>query len=384
MRFNLLFLGLAYLFYYGHLGVIVPFLSLYLDGKGFSSEQIGELMAIVTVARIIGPNLWSTLADKTQKRLQVFRLGACLTFLSFLILYPADGFWYITLAMGLVMMFWTAMAPQMETIALNTVSGDAKRYSVIRMWGSVGFILFSIVTGFLVDRFGAAAMLWSGTFLLAALFLMAMLIKYRQEPQTSAADRGGIWQQAQAKPFVLFIVASILLQFSFAPYYNFFALYMADYGYSASDVGWLVSLGVAAEVVIFLIAGKLLNQFGIKLSLIFCMLITALRWFVLGTAAEYPLLLLASQCIHAFSFGLAHAASMKFIHSHFEPNCQGRGQALYVSLSFGIGGAFGSYVVGQMWQQGAGALSSFVMATMVALLAALVVLFMPNDKTVRV
>lgn len=378
MQLNIFFLALAYLFYFGHLGVMVPFLGLFLDARGFSSEQIGELMAFVTFARIIGPNLWSSIADKTQKGLPVLRFGALLTAFSFCLLFWMQGFWQITIAMGFVMMFWTAIAPQMETITLNSIDGDPKRYSSIRLWGSVGFILFSILSGLAVDKYGTDAILWSGSVLLSSLFIISLLIRSKHTKKLTDQATTSIWHFIKAKPFLLFMASSILLQFSFAPYYSFFALYMKDYGYTATEIGWLVSFGVAAEVIIFLFAGKLLNHFGVKLALMFCMFSTAARWAGLGLFAQHPAILLLSQSIHAFSFGLAHAAAMHFIHGHFDKHSQSRGQALYVSISFGVGGAAGSYVAGHMWQQGAGSLEVFMMATVSACIGGLVLFGMPG------
>jgi len=85
-------LSLLYVFYYAHMGVIAPYLGVYLDARGLSSEAIGELIAIMTVARIIAPNLWATLADKTGKRVRIIQLGATGAFITFLSLFILNGF----------------------------------------------------------------------------------------------------------------------------------------------------------------------------------------------------------------------------------------------------------------------------------------------------
>lgn len=368
---NLVLLALTYFFYFGYFGVTVPFLGVFLDGRGFSSQQIGELIAVITFVRILGPNLWAIIADKTGKTLRVMQAGCLITLLSYLLLFEVQNFWGISLAFGLVMMFWTAIAPQMETITLNSVHGDAKTYSNIRLWGSVGFIVASIVAGVLVDANGPESILLLNTIILSSLFLMSLIIKDTNKLVNSLSPQRSIWQAALHPAFALFILASIALQLSFAPYYGFFALYMRDIGYDAQQIGWLVSLGVAAEVIIFLLAGKLINRMGVKYTLIFCLIVTALRWAALAEYAQYPWILLLSQCIHAFSFGLAHAAAMQFIHHHFGDNQKSRGQAIYVSVSFGLGGSIGSYLAGFLWQQGEGAQLTFFLAGGASLAGAL-------------
>lgn len=366
-------LALTYFCYFGYFGVTVPFLGVFLDGRGLGSVEIGELMAIITFVRILGPNIWATLADKSGKTLLIMRLGCFLTLCSYLWLFYFKSFWGIGLALALVMTFWTAIIPQLENITLSRVDGDAKRYSQIRSWGSIGFIATSIIAGMMVDRDGSESVLLVNTCILSGLFGMSLLVTDIRTKKAKTSQDKPIWNAIKQPVFILFMLSAILLQLSFAPYYVFFALYMRDLGYSGQEIGWLVSLGVAAEVIIFMVAGRLINRQGIKYSLVFCMLVTALRWGALAEFAHYPVVLFVSQCLHAFSFALAHAASVKFIHGHFGESQKNRGQAMYISVSFGVGGSLGSIVAGQLWQQGQGAFITFAMASGAALLGALLV-----------
>ena len=51
---GLFILAITYWLYFGQLGVLVPYLGIFLDGRGFSSAEIGELFAVITLARILG------------------------------------------------------------------------------------------------------------------------------------------------------------------------------------------------------------------------------------------------------------------------------------------------------------------------------------------
>jgi PPP family 3-phenylpropionic acid transporter len=75
-----------------------------------------------------------------------------------------------------------------------------------------------------------------------------------------------------------------------------------------------------------------------------------------------------AQTLHAASFGLYHAVSIHLIHRLFRGRHQGRGQALYSSLSFGAGGAVGSFLAGYLWV-GIGAEWMYVAAALTALVA---------------
>ena len=72
-----------YFWYFGILGLVVPFLGMFLDFRGFSSLEIGEILAVITATKIVAPSLWAQLADKTGKQLFIVKIGALLSLLCF-------------------------------------------------------------------------------------------------------------------------------------------------------------------------------------------------------------------------------------------------------------------------------------------------------------
>jgi PPP family 3-phenylpropionic acid transporter len=373
-------MGLSYLFYFAMLGALVPFMGVFLDSRGLTSVQIGQLLGLVTITRILGPNLWAFLADRTGKNLRVLQIGSFLTFAGFAVVYVSYGFWSLTLAFSLFMLFWTAILPQIEVITLNNITGNPARYSRIRLWGSVGYILFSVIAGLTIDWQGPNALLYLCSVILLGLFVSTMLVKEVNVENLKTSSSPSMWKMIFAWPFLAFMLSAILLQVSFGPFYSFFALYMRDIGYSGQQTGWLVALGVAAEVVIFIYAGKLIHRFGVKRVILCCLLMTALRWWLLASQAGVLELLILSQLIHALSFGLTHAASIHFIHHYFTGNYQTRGQALYTSVSFGVGGAIGNLTAGQIWMQGEGAYNTYIFSTCAALASAFILWIIPRSR----
>lgn len=371
---NLLFLAFTYLCYFGQLGVFIPYLGVFLDGRGFSSAEIGQLSGLITLARIIGPNLWASLADKSGKGLNVLQLGALLTLCSFCSLYLFDSFWGLTLGFALTMMFWSAILPQIEVLTLSCVLGSNSRYGRIRLWGSIGYIVLTITTGLMIDLFSSEAPIVISTMVLLSLFIASLLLS---EPHTKHEEEkaiSSVWDKVKTPLFLTFIFSAMLLQLSFGAYYGFFALYTRDLGYSGQATGWLIALGVMVEIAIFMVAGSLIKKYGVKWMLIFSMGLTSLRWILLAQFADYIGVLILSQTLHAFSFGMTHSASIYFIHHYFGKKYQSRGQAIYISIAFGIGGAAGSFLAGHFWQQGMGAQVTFQLAALSALAGALILL----------
>ncbi|WP_199271614.1 MFS transporter [Paraglaciecola sp. L3A3] len=377
---NLILLAFTYLFYYGQIGVLIPYLGVFLDGRGFSSSDIGELFALITIARIAGPNLWAFIADKSGKPLKWLQIGAFLTFSTFCLAFVVNGFWALTISFAIMMMFWTAILPQMEVLTLNCVNSHAGRYSKIRLWGSIGYIVFTIFTGKMVDMYSSESPIIIGAFVLLTLWLVTLFLKEPVKEVVTNQTSASIWSKIHNPIFYGFLFSAIFLQISFGPYYGFFALYTRDLGYSGQMTGALIALGVAAEVIIFLQAGKLIEKIGVKWILVISMLLTALRWYLLAVMAEHVVMLVLSQMLHAFSFGMAHSASIFFINRYFGKTHQGQGQAFYTSIAFGIGGAAGNYGAGWFWHQGQGAEFAFSLAALFALISATTLLFIPAKR----
>ncbi|MFC4699819.1 MFS transporter [Glaciecola siphonariae] len=383
-RRNRVLLALIYIFHFGQLGVFIPYVGIYLDAKGFSSAQIGTLLAVVSLSRIVGPNMWAHFADKTGQVGEVLRLGCLLAFLSFSSILWVEGFIGITIAFASMMMFWTAVLPQLEVITSHATERSKGGYGAIRLWGSIGFIACTLVVGWLLDNFSAQVIVYASIVMLLGLFISSLLVVSRaqqtvtdtktQDHALDAHSKMKIWSFG----FIVFLLGNTFLQVSFGSFYNFFTLYMRALDYSGMQTGVFIGLGVAAEVIIFIYAMRLIKRFGVKSLLVFSVFFTALRWALLAVFAEHTSIIVFTQLIHALSFGLTHAASVYYLQQTFPKAFQSRAQALYVSIAFGIGGASGSYLSGLMWAQGEGALVSFAFAALIAFASGICMLALPN------
>jgi PPP family 3-phenylpropionic acid transporter len=151
------------------------------------------------------------------------------------------------------------------------------------------------------------------------------------------------------KPAVLaFFAVSFFLQLSHGPYYTFFSIYLEAQAYSRTLIGGLWSLGVIAEVLLFLFMHRVLASFSLRVIVLWSLGLSALRWLLIAYFVEYPAVLVLAQCLHAASFGSFHAAGIEIIR-HWFTGHHGQGMALYSGLSFGLGGACGALLSGWGW-----------------------------------
>ncbi|MFT4926665.1 MAG: PPP family 3-phenylpropionic acid transporter [Phenylobacterium sp.] len=315
--------------------------------------------------------------------MSIIRGGIILSFMCFLLLPVANGFWWLALILGLFSMFWTAILPQLEVFTLTSIERQISRYSKIRLWGSIGYIMLVMLAGYLIEAVSPQILPWTVLLLLVMMLLIFYRLKQPKIDKNGQTGPSPFWQSTLSVSFMAFFISAILLQASFAPFYVFFTLHLQNLDYSGMQTGGFISLGVLAEIFIFMVAGRLIVEFGIKTVLMVSLVLTGLRWSVTGYYADIWWILALVQLLHAVSFGLTHAASMQFIQHYFAPEQQSRGQALYVGGAYGVGGAIGSLLAGILWQNGAGAIQTFNFAAVASLLAAVAILFLPKHQTAR-
>ncbi|MEK7835292.1 MAG: MFS transporter, partial [Pseudomonadota bacterium] len=131
--------------------------------------------------------------------------------------------------------------------------------------------------------------------------------------------------------------------------------YLVGYGYTKGAVGWLWALGVICEIAIFFWMSHLFRAYTLRDVLIASFALTAVRFVIIAWWADSLLLLLLAQILHAASFGSFHAAALGYVHRFFRGRNQARGQAIYTSLTFGLGGTLGGLYAGYAWERlGAG------------------------------
>jgi PPP family 3-phenylpropionic acid transporter len=98
--------------------------------------------------------------------------------------------------------------------------------------------------------------------------------------------------------------------------------------------------------------------------------VAVLRFLMIGFGSHILWLLIAAQLMHALTFALHHSSSVTTLQRWFAGPLQARGQALYMSISYGIGGSLGGLFLAQWWER-AGPESVYYVASALAALSAL-------------
>ena len=360
-----------YLFYFASLGALIPYWGLYLKSLNFDAAAIGTLMAIIMATKIVSPNIWGWIADHTGRRMAIVRLGSLLAMLCFAGVFVDNSFIWLTMVMLAFSFFWNAALPQFEATTFNHLRNQIHRYSSIRLWGSIGFIIAVWALGSLLEGDAIRYLPFVLLGLFAGIWLSSLAV-----PEEAAGhltlDHEPL-KKILSRPAVIgLLLACFLMQASHGPYYTFYSIYMQEYGYSLATIGGLWALGVFVEVLIFMLMHTLVPRFGLRNLLLASLLLATVRWLLTGLLPENFILMLFAQALHAATFGIYHAAAIQLIHTYFGGKHQGKGQALYSSLSFGAGGAVGSLYSGYMFDY-LGPATMFYTAAVISMLGMVIV-----------
>ena len=360
-----------YFFYFASLGALVPYWGLYLASLGYGAGAIGELTAILTATKVVAPNVWGWIADRSGHRMAIVRLASLLAALAFAGVLLGSSYLWLAVVLTTFSFFWNAALPQLEATTFSHLGDAAHRYTRIRVWGSIGFILAVTALGAALDRHGAQLLPAVVLALMGLIWLATLLVPERAAGYLHLAHEPLL--AVLRRPAVAGLIAACFLaQMSHGPYYAFYSIYLEGYGYSRSTIGALWALGVAAEVVLYVVMHRVLVRHGLRPLFLLSLTLTAVRWVLIGLFPLQIEVLIGAQALHAASFGLYHAVAIQLFHRFFVGRNQGRGQAIYSSVSFGAGGAVGALASGYAWE-GIGAGPTYLAAAGMAAAGALIV-----------
>ena len=362
-----------YFFYYFFVGSFVPYWGIYLQSENFSPSSIGILLSLFQISRIVAPNFWGWLADHTGHRVKWIKLTSFLGLIGFIGVFWAKGFFWIFLVMSALSLFTSSTLPLAESLTLAHLATSDGHYSRIRLWGSIGFIVASLFLGYLIDLQGINILLWVLLIAQAIIFFLSNTIPETKEIHHKKNDLS-IWKIIKTPSVVALLIGCTLMVSAHGVLYNFYSIYLKEHGYSSATIGWLWAVGVICEIFIFMLMPKILRRYSLKTILLMSLFLGVIRFILIGASPDHFYLLLIAQMFHAATFGSFHAASIEVIAYFFKGRNQSRGQAIYNSVAYGIGGTIGGLGGGYLIQYLGGQLG-FIIAAISPLIGFIVIWF---------
>lgn len=377
-------LSAIYAALFGVLCISLVYLPEWLSRSGFSTAQIGLVLAGATWLKVPMTLLAGNLADQLGRRKRVLIFIAAMFAAGLPLLFAARGFWQVWLVWALLGALVSTLVPLCDSISVTGVRRDGLSYGRMRMWGSLSFLLISIVGGIVVKQVGKDAVVYlllAGAVLLCVFSWHAPDYESRRPSQRGLSISPALMSRVFKVPgFSVFLFAAAMSMASHAALYSLSTVRWSAAGISLPVIGSLWSTGVVAEIAIFYVSARLVTRISPWYLLLIAAITGVVRWSLMAVVVDIVALFFI-QTLHAITFTFTQLAVVNFIARHIPEELISSAQTIYDSFALGIIFGVALFISGQLSAINT-ALPFFAMATMCAGSAVVAAIFITRMKEV--
>jgi MFS transporter, PPP family, 3-phenylpropionic acid transporter len=373
---------------YSAFGVASPFWPMFFQSRGLSAQQLGTLLALGTLARLVAGPIIGRVADRIGSLRAVLATCAALAVVAAIGLLPEQGY-FLLLAISLFQAAALAPITTISDALAITAATNARRktfeYGLVRGTGSAAFVVGTLFAGQLLSQnVTLSAIVWMHAALLSGAIIGAGLVpsisrgptKFSESAETDVAA-GGFLELLRNPVFRSVIAIAALVLGSHAMLDAFAVIRWTATGISPITISLLWSEAVVSEVVVFFLLGPLIiDRFGPRGAAALAAIAGIARWTVMSQTTDVAALALV-QPLHGFTFALLHLACMRLIGISVSPLLAATAQSIY-HFGSAIASAALTYLSGILYGQ-LGALGFLAMALLCGL-AVPVALLLPRAQ----
>lgn len=335
-------------------GIGLLYLPVLLHDLGMTDVEIGIIVSIPFLVRMIGMPIGAALADRVSDRAMVMIWSAVVSLATAVMMLFAGSFWPIALFYSIQNLFYSPFVPIAESILVSGVRRWGFDYGLLRLWGSVAFVASTLLGGWLLELYGGAMVLPTMVIFFALNLVIAVAAPRlgraapvaRPVSDDHVARRNPFWQA----DFLLVIVGAAIVQGSHGLLFAFATNYWTSRGISGVEISFLWTAGVAAEILLFYLSGRYLARFGNLSLVLFGCAVAVVRWGLFPIADGFWSYL-ALQAGHAFTFGIIHVGIQRFLMDRIGDERGASAQGFYqffISI-FSVGTAWASGFIYQAY-----------------------------------
>ena len=355
-----------------------PFLALYLDGKGLSESDIGFVIAIMAVARVLLNPLWGHLADATLGRRTSLQIGAFLTGCFALVLAGSDGVVAISAAGFLLAGAMVSTGPNIDAITLEHLGVERMSdYGKVRSWESFTYAIGCLTLGWLFQTAGIGWAMPSFAVSCLLVFVWSFAVA-RDTPRHDAAKGGGRLGTVgavfrRAPRFWVFLVAVFLVWTGFNAAWNFIALKIASDGGGPLLVGIGTAAGGLIEVPMMRSSSRLQERLGLRRVYALGCAVYALGFLLWGSISN-PTIVSLLTVLEGVAFSMLFTTGVVIVGRMLPSTLYSTGNSVAQMVSFGLGPILGAGIGGLVYET-AGAMTLYAGASALALSGGVVAWF---------
>ena len=369
----------ACLFYAAFGGLIQWFPIWLIEERGFTGEQLGLVISLAGIGRIVAGPLTSAWADGRKDRRAPIQLLAAISLLAL------GALWFSSLfsvtfafAFAIEVTFW-AMIAFLEAALLRLCRPhEIPNYGLARGLASLAFVVGNVATGMLVDWLGNVGIWWwlaltTAGLLGASVTMAAEPVNRVAQPPFGQRLADGL-AMVKRPEFALLMFGCGLIQAGHQFYYIFGTkLWIDELGISATLAGWIFAFGVIVEALFLMLVAPRIEHVRPSTLMVIGGVGALLRWALMASAPALPLLI-ALQALHAMSFACTFLGAMRGIQQLWGDDRTPTAQMMFMALATAPAQALSSWIAGRVFDTGVGSQGYLAMLAPVAVGTLLVVI----------
>lgn len=336
---------------YFSLGIIGPYLAVFLHQKAFSGMQIGLILGSMPIIMIVFQPVWSYLSDVLNTRRILLLVGCLGVVVASLGLGAASSFMLAYLWALLFSAMRAPIVPVGNAAVLDYLekSGSPEDYSLVRLWGSLGFGISSML---LATLFLDQILIYFTWFLAGMYLLMAGLsLLLPERGETFKYSKFNSLQFLKQNPsFTIYLLASVFIGSTMGIYNSYMTLFLQSLESSSWLIGVTVSLQALLEVPMMIVVPFLLKRFSMRRLIMIGAIALPIRW-ILYLFIRQPGWIVPTQIFHGVAIVSFLVVGVTFIDQHITPKWRATGQGLYSTALSGIGTGVGVYLAGIVFER---------------------------------
>lgn len=325
-------------------------------------QDISLAFATQSFGAIIAPFLVGLIADRyfhAQRILGVIHLiGAVLMYL----LYSATDFTdFFPPLLAYMILFMPTLA-LVNSISFNQMKDPAKEFSIIRVWGTIGWVTSGMLISYLAwdSQSGLAEGLLKNTWIMASVVSIFLgLYSFTLPITPPRAKSSGDFKLSEAlgldalallkdRNYAIFFLSSVLICIPLAFYYQNASPFLTEIGVRNST--GKMALGQVSEVLFMLALPIFFSRFGLKKTLIVAMLAWAFRYvfFAMGDADAGLWMLMLGIVLHGVCYDFFFVSGQIYTDAHAGEKYKSSAQGLITLATYGVGMLIGFWAAGQI------------------------------------